>query len=178
MNNKSKQVESVESHVDAHTNDNANFVQVSREYLKHWRALTKKSPIASEILLYLVENMGRTSNAVVCSYKTLEEITGTSRATVGRAIKILKEDQWLDTVKVGSATAYGINARIFWQAARNQKQYAVFSATVIASESEQAKGFRDKATHSLKHIPFIEKSDSVVIENVDLLPPDQQDLDI
>ncbi|MDK8230816.1 plasmid replication initiation protein, partial [Escherichia coli] len=58
---------------ESHEQDNYNFVQVSRAYLKEWRALTRKSPIASEILMYLIENMGRTTNAVVCSYTTLME---------------------------------------------------------------------------------------------------------
>ena len=34
---------------ESHEQDNYNFVQVSRAYLKEWRALTRKSPIASEI---------------------------------------------------------------------------------------------------------------------------------
>ena len=38
-----------------------------------------------KFLYYLVEHMGRTTNAVVCSYTALCEITGVSRPTVGRA---------------------------------------------------------------------------------------------
>ena len=49
--------------------------------------------------------MGRTTNAVVCSYTTLCEVTGVSRPTVGRAIKLLKEDNWIDTVKISNANA-------------------------------------------------------------------------
>ncbi|EFB5776120.1 plasmid replication initiation protein, partial [Escherichia coli] len=109
---------------ESHEQDNYNFVQVSRAYLKEWRALTRKSPIASEILMYLIENMGRTTNAVVCSYTTLMEITGVSRASVARAVKILKEDRWMQAVKIGNATAYCVNAKAFWQAGRNQKKYA------------------------------------------------------
>ena len=101
---------------ESHEQDNYNFVQVSRAYLKEWRALTRKSPIASEILMYLIENMGRTTNAVVCSYTTLMEITGVSRASVARAVKILKEDRWMQAVKIGNATAYCVNAKAFWQA--------------------------------------------------------------
>ncbi|EII3490872.1 TPA: replication/maintenance protein RepL, partial [Escherichia coli] len=104
---------------ESHEQDNYNFVQVSRAYLKEWRALTRKSPIASEILMYLIENMGRTTNAVVCSYTTLMEITGVSRASVARAVKILKEDRWMQAVKIGNATAYCVNAKAFWQAGRN-----------------------------------------------------------
>lgn len=158
---------------------NFNFVQVSREYLREMRTLTKKSPLAQEILLYLVENMGRTSNAVVCSYATLQEATGTSRATVGRALRILKDDRWIDTIKIGSATAYAVNARVFWQAGRNQKRYAVFQATVIASESEQAGNYRDLATQPLRHIPFIGVSDRVLSDQNEILPPpDQPELDL
>ncbi|MNP43400.1 hypothetical protein D3C76_1372170 [compost metagenome] len=142
------------------------------------RALARKSPIAHEILYYLVEHMGRTTNAVVVSYATLMEITGSSRPTVGRAIKLLKDDFWIDTVKIGSATAYCVNERVFWQAARNQRHYAVFSATVIAARSEQESNFREKAEHPLMHVPYISNRDIAVVGSDQLPPPDQQDLDI
>lgn len=161
--------------------ENYNFVQVSREYLADWRKLTRKNPLASEILMYLVEHMGRTSNAVVCSYQTLIDITGTSRPTVGRAIKLLKDDNWVQAVKVGSATAYAVNAKVFWQAGRNQKQYAVFQATVIAGASEQDSDFSKKAKEPLRHIPFIgepKKTRLITDETEPLTPPDQQDLDL
>lgn len=158
--------------------ENFNFVQVSRSHLEQMRKLTRKSPLAQEILLYLVENMGRTTNAVVCSYVTLQEITGMSRSSVANAIKLLKDDNWLEAVKVGSATAYAVNARVFWQAARNQKQYAIFQATIIASASEQPSDFREKAETSLKHIPFVEIKDRLIVGADELPPPDQQDLEL
>ncbi|EFP2198658.1 replication/maintenance protein RepL [Escherichia coli] len=136
--------------------DNFNFVQLSRNYLKQLRNLARKSPIAHEILYYLVEHMGKTTNAVICSYATLCEVTGVSRPTVGRAIKLLKDDNWIDTVKVGNANAYCVNEKVFWQAGRNQRKYAIFSATVIASESEQDEGFQEKAKQKLNYIPIVE----------------------
>lgn len=122
--------EAAESHevLDA---GNFNFVQVSRAYLKEWRALTRKSPIASEILMYLVENMGRTTNAVVCSYTTLMEVTAVSRASVARAVKLLKDDRWIEAIKIGNATAYCVNASAFWQAARNQKNTPYFKQLLL-----------------------------------------------
>lgn len=159
--------------------ENYNFVQVSRSYLKEWRGLTRKNPLATEILMYLIEHMGRTTNAVVCSYKTLEEITDVSRASVARAIKILKEDNWIESVKIGNATAYGVNARAFWQAKRNQKQYAIFQATVIASSSEQESDFHKKIKQPLRQIPFVGKAERVILNSDEQLPsPDQQDLDL
>ena len=122
--------------------------------------------------------MGRTTNAVVCSRNVLAEVTGCSIATVGRAIRVLKDDNWIDTVKIGNASAYCVNERAFWQAGRNQRQYAVFSATVIAAASEQDSDFREKAKQKLTYIPVIEDSDIAVAGNDPLPPPDQQDLDI
>lgn len=159
--------------------DNYDFVQVSRGYLKEWRALTRKSALATEILMYLVEHMGKTTNAVVCSYSTLTEVTGMSRASVARAVKLLKEDRWIEAVKVGNATAYGVNARVFWQARRNQKHYAIFQATVIASGSEQESGYFEKEKQPLKHIPFVgQRPERIVTGSEKLPPPDQQDLDL
>lgn len=158
--------------------DNYNFVQVSRSYLRDMRGLARKSPVAHEILYYFVEHMGRTTNAVVCSRNVLAEVTGCSIATVGRAIRILKDDNWIDTVKIGNASAYCVNERAFWQAGRNQRQYAIFSATVIAAASEQDSDFREKAKQRLTYIPVIEDN-HIAVTGKDLLPPpDQQDLDI
>ena len=107
-----KQIKSPGETIESHGgNENFNFVQLSRSYLHQMRKLARKSPIAHEILYYLVEHMGRTTNAVVCSYTTLCEITGVSRPAVGRAIKLLKDDQWIDTVKIGNANAYCVNER-------------------------------------------------------------------
>lgn len=158
--------------------DNYNFVQVSRSYLREMRGLARKSPVAHEILYYFVEHMGRTTNAVVCSRNVLAEVTGCSIATVGRAIRVLKDDNWIDTVKIGNASAYCVNERAFWQAGRNQRQYAVFSATVIAAASEQDSDFREKAKQKLTYIPVIEDSDIAVAGKDQLPPPDQQDLDL
>lgn len=169
----------VESQVETAECQNLDFVQVSRTYLKEWRALTRKSPLASEILMYLIEHMGRTTNAVVCSYVTLTEVTGVSRSSVARAMRVLKDDAWIDAVKIGNATAYGINARAFWQASRNQKKYAIFHATVIASATEQDEGVVDQTT-SLRYIPFVDVQKARIISDTDerLPPPDQQDLDL
>lgn len=168
-----------ERETDKSQSDNSNFVQLSREYLRDMRKLARKSPVAHEILYYLVEHMGRMTNAVVCSHRVLQEITGVSQRTVARAIKVLKDDHWIDAIKIGNSTAYCVNERAFWQAARNQRKYAIFSATVIAAESEQDSDYHEKAKHKLTHIPIIEDGDRISVdENEELPPPDQKDLDL
>ncbi|HCH5615190.1 replication/maintenance protein RepL [Vibrio parahaemolyticus] len=158
-------------------NDNYNFVQVQKSHMKQWRELIQKQPLSAEIMFYFMEVMGKNTNAVVCSYKTLQEVTGYSRPSVGRAIKTLKDMNWIDSVKVGSATAYAVNERIVWQSGKNQRRYAMFSATVVASESEQEKGFAEN-NHKIKHIPFIERTERVIVSNDELPPPDQQELNL
>lgn len=161
------------------SDDNYNFVQVQKSHMKQWRALIQKQPLAAEIMFYFMEVMGKNSNAVVCSYKTIQEVTGYSRPSVGRAIKTLKDMNWIDTVRVGSATAYAVNERIAWQSKKNNRKYAVFSATVIASESEQ-RGAISIDQPKLKHLPFASPSENerVIIQDESLPPPDQQELDL
>jgi hypothetical protein len=158
--------------------ENYNFVQVQKGHMKQWRELIKKQPLAAEIMFYFMEVMGRNTNAVVCSYKTLQEITGYSRPSVGRAIKTLKDMNWIDSVKVGSATAYAVNERIVWQSGKNQRKYAMFSATVIASETEQGEEFNPENQTKIKHVPFVERKERVVVTNEELPPPDQQELEL
>jgi hypothetical protein len=159
-------------------NDNYNFVQLNKGYLKEMRGLSRKSPVAMQMLLYFTEHMGRTTNAVVCSYKTLQEVTGLSRTSVAKGIKLLKEDNWLDAVKIGNATAYCVNERALWQAGRNQRQYAKFSATVIASASEQGSDYHNRAKTKLTHVPVIESNEITSISNDRLDPPDQDEMDV
>jgi hypothetical protein len=157
---------------------NYNFVQISRGYLKNWRALIRKNPLSAEILMFLIEKMGRTTNAVVCSYKTLTELTGYSRTSIANSLKILRNDNWIETVKIGNATAYCVNERVAWQASRNQRNYAIFSATIVASESEQENDFQKKSKEKLTYIPIIEKNEIVLTGNEELDPPDQLDLNL
>lgn len=158
--------------------DNFNFVQLQKNYMKEWRALVKKNQLAIEIMFYFMEVMGRTTNAVVCSYKTLQEVTGYSRPSVARAIKLLKDERWIDSVRIGSATAYAVNERIAWQAARNQRKYAVFSATVVASETEQEKNYEKVSAKPLKHIPFVGNDERALVGNEKNPPPDQDELEL
>ena len=131
---------------------NVNFTQFGNNYLPAWRGLIRKNPIAAEILMFLIEHMGKNHNAVVVSYNTMMELTGRSRPTISRAIRALKDDNWIDAVQVGNTTAYAVNERVAWRSHANHRQYAYFSASVVASSSEQ----KDIRRSKLKHIPVIE----------------------
>ena len=75
-------------------------------------------------------------NALVCSYETISKITGLGRTTLYKAIKYLKNHNWIEVIKIGTANAYIINSRVFWQS-YGDKRLSVFHATIVASSDEQ-----------------------------------------
>jgi DNA-binding transcriptional ArsR family regulator len=113
-----------------------NFVQVNKEYYKAEDWLMSKSPIAYRIFKFLINGMDD-YNAVICSYKVLQENFGVSQDTVRRAIKILKEKKYIDVYKSGTSNVYAINKQIVWNSWGTNYDIAKFGANIILSESEQ-----------------------------------------
>ena len=98
--------------------------------------LAKRSNTAFELLMTFTRYMGK-NNALVCSQTSLADFLGVSRETINRAVKLLKNEKWLMTMRVGGAMAYILNSNYFWTASANGKAYALFSATVMVSAQEQ-----------------------------------------
>jgi len=143
-----------EAEAEEITRKNQNFLQLYKQELMELRALTTKDPMAMTLLFLLVEKMNK-QNAIVMSQKTMMQITGKSRPTISRAVKTLKDSMFLQVVKIGSANAYVINSKVFWQSGVNGK-FAVFNATVVASGAEQTKNYIENWQNvKLKHVPMI-----------------------
>lgn len=117
---------------------NVNFTQFNNAYLAEWRALIRKNPISAELLMFFIEHMGKKHNAIIISQTAMMELTGKSRSTITRAIRLLREDNWIDVVQVGQASAYAVNERVAWRTHANHRKYALFSASVVATSSEQS----------------------------------------
>lgn len=113
-----------------------NFIQVNRDCYKAEDWLMSKSPIAYRIFKFLINNMDG-YNAVVCSYKVIQEHFDISQVTVARAIKLLKEKQYIEIYKSGTSNIYCINKNIVWSSWGSNYRYAKFGANIILSESEQ-----------------------------------------
>lgn len=128
---------------------NAHFVQWQESSISEVRRLARCHPAALQVLLVLVEKMNK-QNAIMISKQTLAEILGFSRATLTRSISTLRNENWIQIVKIGAANAYVLNNRVFWRAAGNLK-HTSFSATIVASESEQAPA--DMKDVRLKKLP-------------------------
>lgn len=157
------------NHIDPKTlpKENIDFVQIQNNALKPIQGLIANNPVSAQILFFLIDKMGSFNNSVICSYQTFIELTGYSRATIARAIKYLKDNKWIDTIKVGSATAYCVNAQVAWRKARNQKHYAIFSSTIVATSTENDNFESDKKLRNIPHeISKNTKEQLAIIEEI------------
>lgn len=135
---------------------NHHFVQVNKTYMDDYARLIQRHPAAASLLIFLSARMGRSNNAIVISYKSMMELTNYSRVTIVNALKVLREQAWLDTVRIGSVKAYAINEKFVWQKANNQRHYAEFSATCIAAKSEQDVDRIRTTREKLRYLPHVE----------------------
>ncbi|MFL9999319.1 hypothetical protein, partial [Paraburkholderia sediminicola] len=84
---------------------NHGFVQVSRKYLDELDELAFRSPAARKLLTSLVKAMNK-QNAVMVSQESLIKLTGLSSATIKRAVALLREQKWIEILKVGTSNVY------------------------------------------------------------------------
>lgn len=156
----------------------ANFVQISRASMRDIRSLSDRSSLALKVLMLLVEKMNR-QNAIVISQKALCQLTGKSRQSIHKAISLLEKERWVKVLKVATANAYLINERVFWTSDTGKRKYALFSAMVVAAESEQKITAEEWDDIEAKQFPFLDtKNERVILGSDELPPPDQQDLEL
>lgn len=114
------------------------WAQLSLESVEDLRGLMRRNRWAAEMLLTLISKMDPGSGGVVvASRETLRELLGCSMPTVERALRVIIAEGWAQRIRVGGANALAINSRVAWVGPRGDLAQAVFSATVIASRSEQ-----------------------------------------
>lgn len=158
---------------------NQGFVQVSRKYLDDLDELAFRSPAARKLLTTLVKTMNR-QNAVMVSQASLVKLTGLSSPTIKRSVALLREQQWIEVLKVGTSNVYRINSSVFWTA-RADGRWASFAAEVIVNFDEQDEITKAApANPRLRHIPVLTADEDVVVSGTSLGsddPPEQAQID-
>lgn len=114
---------------------NSNFVMMYREHMPEMRWLMKKSGIASGILNFIMEHMDY-QNALMCSYQVFMDYFEVSADTVRRAIKLLRDNGFIDILKSGTSNVYIVNSEIAWASWENQKKYCKFQGNILISATE------------------------------------------
>lgn len=160
---------------------NRDFVQVSRSEMRKISELSAKSggQVALNVLMILAQSMNK-QNAVMISYSVLQNLTKKTRPTINRAIKLLKDDNWIQVLKIGNANIYVLNSSVFWTDIAGKKT-ASFSAQIITTLEEQETDVRSMQNVTLRTIPSFLEDPQVIANGLELGsdqldPPDQQDI--
>lgn len=149
------------------------WVQTEREAHEAWAKLIRKSPKAAELMHLITARIGD-HNAVVMSIPTIMKLMETSRPTVIRAINLLREDKWVETVQIGgsgTANAYVVNDRVAWSGPRDGIRFSLFSAAVIAVSDDQPDQTQLGEQEPLRRLPRIGEGQ---IPHGNGLPPPSQ----
>jgi DNA-binding transcriptional ArsR family regulator len=112
------------------------WTQFNNAHTKELMWLAVKHSKAHAILYFLVDQMDE-YNAVICSYKVLEEVLEISKATVQRNLQVLKENGFIAILKSGTSNVYAINDSVYWKSWGNNRRYSKFPANVVLALSEQ-----------------------------------------
>ena len=89
----------------------SNFYQFNRDFSKQMIWLAGKNAKAHQILLFLLDQMD-SYNALMCSYKVIQEALGISESTAKRGIKLLKEHGFIGVYRSGSSNIYAVNKNL------------------------------------------------------------------
>lgn len=155
--------------------DRSQFAMIEKQALANLDELMKQDIQAARLIITLIGFLEPNSGGVVIvSKNTMAELLGVSTATISRALRTLIAGKWVHRTRVGTAHAIAVNDTVAWVGARSQRQYSVFSATVIASRSEQSEA--DLLPRELKKLPIVNQSEEVV-QSGEALPPSQGILD-
>lgn len=152
-------------------------MQTEREAHEAWARLIRKSPKAAELMHLITARIGD-HNAVVMSIPTIMKLMETSRPTVIRAINLLREDKWVETVQIGgsgTANAYVVNDRVAWSGPRNGIRFSLFSAAVIAVSEDQPDQESLGMQQPLRRLPRI--GEGQIPSGGGLPPPSQPFID-
>ena len=135
---KNQEIEEIIEDTESKKSPFKKWIQVnnSNEAYKVEDWLMQKSPTAYRIFRFLASNMDK-YNAVICSYKVMQEKLGIGKATVERGIRFLKEHKYINVLRTGGANVYMINKTLYWNSWGTNYAYAEFGARVIVSSSEQ-----------------------------------------
>jgi len=116
----------------------ATFAMVEKQALANLDELIQVDPHAARLIVSLIRLLeAHGGNVVVISNKAIEELLGVSRSTAMRALRLLKEGNWVQRIRIGGANALAINNAVAWVGPRGAMAHAAFTATVVASRSEQ-----------------------------------------
>ena len=90
-------------------------------------------------------------NALVCSYQVFQEALGYSRPTISKAIKLLRDHQYISTAKSGATNVYFINKNPYWNATAQIMPMQNLGQKSSSQQSEQDKEEQEEIKLEVKN---------------------------
>jgi hypothetical protein len=140
---------------------NNGFVQLYEDNIDLIIEIANEHPTAIKVFLFLIKNMDE-KNALVISQNALSESLNLHRNTIGNSISYLKEKKALDVFKSGNTNIYAVNSQLAWKSNVEGKRYAMFSAKVFITASEQEEIYK---TQLLGHAIKVPKKKKTTIKS-------------
>jgi hypothetical protein len=112
------------------------FFQFNKGTYPAVRKLLIDYPLAGNVMLFLVEHMDNI-NSITVSFSALSEVFGRTRQSLSKAIKHLKDHQFVEVYKSGNMNVYCLNANVVWHRSRENIKYAKFKTNVYMTYNEQ-----------------------------------------
>ncbi len=147
---------------DAKKSPYRQFLQVNQENYKAEDWLMKTSPAAYRLFRFITQNMDN-YNALMCSYRVFEESLGYKQSTIFRAVKLLKEKKFIQTVKSGTNNVYFVNKELYWHSYGTNYARAEFGAKIIVSASEQEPEEQEKIKLKAKRYKSLEAEETTIV---------------
>lgn len=131
------------------------FYQINKDNSEYLRSCLKENPKALELLFFIFDHMDK-YNAVICSYKVLQEALSMGQATVARSIKYLKDNGFLYVYKTGTSNVYVANKELVWNSWGTNTKYCEFPANILLSKTEQ----EERTTVKDKRLTMVKVKDN------------------
>jgi len=135
---------------------NKRFVQLSDpDGILAQEALTRANPAAATLFLFFMRKIDA-DNCLIVSQDIISEYMRTSVRTAQRAIKFLKDNNYIQVFKSGSSNVYTLNADIVWKSDGEGRVNALLTGKVMLSlveqEPEVIKDVRRRLGNHLKQV--------------------------
>ena len=140
----------------------AHFAMVEKQALHNLDSLMREDMNAARLIVSLIRLLEPGSGGViVISRKTIQELLGVSESTVARCLRTLSSGGWVQRMRIGGAYALAVNKTVAWVGPRGEMDRAVFSATVVASRSEQDEAALNPPV--LKQFPMTQLDEDILL---------------
>jgi AraC-like DNA-binding protein len=138
------------------------FAMVEKEALHNLDSLMREDMNAARLIISLIRLLEPgNGGVVVISRKTIQELLNVSESTVARCLRTLSSGGWVQRMRIGGAYALAVNKAVAWVGPRGEMDRAVFSATVVASRSEQDEAALNPPV--LKQFPMTQVDESTLL---------------